>query len=631
MINIYDSWLIQIDVTNACIKKCAHCTRAVRYFKTYYFADLDHIEKSLQSLKGWKYGVGCMGGEPTLHPKFPEICGLFRKYFPKERCGLWTCGGRNYDKYRKIINNTFGIICYNEHKTPSHHQPMLVASEEIIEDEKLRNELIDDCWLQKEWSPAITVKGAFFCEVAATIDLLYGGPGGYELEPLWWNKSVEQFKDQRDRYCKLCSISIPLQKLPDNIDYELISSGNFKRLNHSDLQKQNFVVVDKSYTKQDIDQIRRNNEYNPEKYNEMENLHSWFKVPMNNKYGSRVLDVMPCFTEKKSDAVKSIFPVVNFAEPNQIEKNGIIFDIDRNVGNGNYSIGYEGKVYSCDFIKKQSGGIVNPFDVIRSKQLMSYFDGFISNKKIKNIMSKADFFLFDSIQPYSKRKITVGQSWTEFSRICTDIDKAKRIFWMEDAVNFEGRIDGTFLGAVDKYHFMGIVENDGTRYAVIEADMSLIINCHIFGSFESKSFINKGIAQIAYEYGRQEIQEITYDGFYNCYSKGSLISPLCWTDNIRLNDDMQGLKNFIIETDKKFKIGRLWKKDAEKLADSISEIDFNSMVINAKSVARNILYIFSNLSSDQVLTVIDNGLRSIKFRLKHDKPVKYKSYYRYDT
>jgi hypothetical protein len=35
---------------------------------------LDYVEKCLDSLEGWPNRVGIMGGEPLLHPEFPEIC-----------------------------------------------------------------------------------------------------------------------------------------------------------------------------------------------------------------------------------------------------------------------------------------------------------------------------------------------------------------------------------------------------------------------------------------------------------------------------------------------------------------------------------------------------------------------------
>lgn len=227
---IYDAWLIQIEITNACINRCAHCTRAVRHFKTPYFADLDFIEQALQSLKGWKRGVGCMGGEPTLHPDFPAICALYRKYFPRRQCGLFTSGGKKYQEYLPLIKETFGILHYHNHRTPSHHHPIMVASEEIVPDPKLRKRLIKECWLQRKWSPAISKKGCFFCEVAAMFDLLFDGPGGYPIGPNWWKRDEHDFNDQIERYCRLCSVAIPMASLPDDSPYDCVSNGNLERL-----------------------------------------------------------------------------------------------------------------------------------------------------------------------------------------------------------------------------------------------------------------------------------------------------------------------------------------------------------------------------------------------------------------
>ena len=221
---------IQIDVTNACILSCSHCTRAVPHVAKPYFAELEVVEKALQSLEGWKRAVGCMGGEPTLHPQFPEICGLYRKYFPKKQRGLWTAGGKKYKEHEKLIDETFGLIVYNDHKTGSRHQPVLVASEDVVPDEALRNKLIDKCWLQTLWSPSITPKGAFFCEVAGTLDMLFDGPGGYEVEPDWWKRKVKDFQDQRDRACHSCSVAIPMKEYPDDLPYDYVSPSNLKRL-----------------------------------------------------------------------------------------------------------------------------------------------------------------------------------------------------------------------------------------------------------------------------------------------------------------------------------------------------------------------------------------------------------------
>lgn len=227
---IFDAWLIQIEITNACINRCAHCTRAVRHVRVPYFADLDFVEQALQSLAGWKRGVGCMGGEPTLHPDFPRICALYRTYFPRRQCGLFTSGGPRFESYRKLIDETFGIVHYHNHKTPSFHQPIMAAAEEIVPNPALRRALTSECWLQRKWSPAISKKGCFFCEVAATFDLLFDDPGGYPIVPGWWKKNERDFNDQVERYCGRCSVPVPMESFPDNIPHDYVSAQNARRL-----------------------------------------------------------------------------------------------------------------------------------------------------------------------------------------------------------------------------------------------------------------------------------------------------------------------------------------------------------------------------------------------------------------
>ena len=260
MKRIKDAWLIQIEITNACHLRCAHCTRAVPHVKKPFFADLEFVEKALRSLEGWRRGVGCMGGEPTMHPQFVEICGLFSKYFPKSQRGLFTAGGKFYEKHKALIDDTFGIIQFNNHENVGVHQPILVASEDIIKDERLRNELIDKCWIQTLWSPSITPRGAFFCEVAGAIDNLFDGPRGFPIEPGWWKRDIPQCRGQRDEFCKSCSAAVPMEQHPTNLPYDFISPTNAKRLEAvgSPLVKRgNYKIMDARYTREDIERIRK--------------------------------------------------------------------------------------------------------------------------------------------------------------------------------------------------------------------------------------------------------------------------------------------------------------------------------------------------------------------------------------
>jgi hypothetical protein len=294
MKHIYQAWLIQIEITNACINKCAHCTHGVAHFKKPYFADLPFIEKALISLQKWPRAVGCIGGEPTLHPDFIDICKLYQKHIKRNNCALFTSGGNKYLEYKNIIEQTFGILSYNDHSVVGKHQPLLVASHDIIPNDKLRNKIIDKCWLQLVWSPCITYKGCFFCEAAGTIDMLFNGPGGYPIETCWWKRKVNDFQDQRERYCPQCGIAIPMEKLPNNLPYEYVSISNFNNLNKigSPLAHGgNLKIIDKTLTTEDIKKIKKLNTYNsrPDRHT-CHGKHRWYIIKSKKYYLFFILD-----------------------------------------------------------------------------------------------------------------------------------------------------------------------------------------------------------------------------------------------------------------------------------------------------------------------------------------------------
>lgn len=230
MIAIHDSWFIQIEVTNACHFRCANCTRLLGHQKKPYFMPIEQIEKAIDSLEGYEGGIGIMGGEPTMHPQFLAICELMRKKVGPWRSALWTSGFK-WKEYRDVIKKTFLYgVSYNDHSSPEQsHQPILVAIDDVMTDKKLMRELIDDCWIQRCWAPSINPKGGFFCEVAAAMDLTFQGPGGYPLEPGWFKKTPEQFRDQVERYCKRCSAAMPYPKV-SRTGKDLISQSNYDTL-----------------------------------------------------------------------------------------------------------------------------------------------------------------------------------------------------------------------------------------------------------------------------------------------------------------------------------------------------------------------------------------------------------------
>jgi len=256
---IYEMKLIQIEVTNACNHMCAHCTRHVGHHTKPFFMDIKTVKKGIESLEGYKGGIGLMGGEPALHPHFREICELYKQLIPDRRKReLWTSGYK-WDEYEDVIEATFDtdLIAYNDHTADEGwHQPLLISADEIIEDKELMWKLIDKCWVQNRWSASITPKGCFFCEVAAALDILFDGPGGWPIKKNWWNKTPDdpEFQKQVKRYCPMCSAAIPLEIPSDHADYDLVSKGNYEKLKKIESPKYKLgrlKIYDKKYSYDD--------------------------------------------------------------------------------------------------------------------------------------------------------------------------------------------------------------------------------------------------------------------------------------------------------------------------------------------------------------------------------------------
>ena len=233
---IYAKWLIQIEITNKCNLSCSNCTSGVGHHKETFFMDLESIEKAIDSLEGYKGKIGIMGGEPTMHPQFKEICEIVQRKVPKGNACIFTSGYK-WKQYKKLIFDTFGEtgggngpVFYNDHKGPGKHVPVLIAAEEVINNKKTMWDLINRCWIQECWSASINPKGAFFCEVAAMLDMVLDGPGGYPVEKGWWIKDPEQFEDQMKRYCTRCSAALPVKGVDTHESCDYVSKGNYDLL-----------------------------------------------------------------------------------------------------------------------------------------------------------------------------------------------------------------------------------------------------------------------------------------------------------------------------------------------------------------------------------------------------------------
>lgn len=244
-----DSNTVQIEITNACFNRCANCTRFCGHHAKPFFMDFETFKKAVDSVVGFPHMVGIMGGEPTLHPDFERMMSYFREKIPAKveyhgltqpvdwfandntgGRGLWSALGNKYYEHFELIQDVFPFQTINDHSSEGcWHQTLLVTRKELgIHDEewiKLR----DNCWIQNCWSAAITPKGAFFCEVAAALDTLFDGSGGWPIEPGWWRRQPNDFTDQL-HWCELCSAALTVPKALSKDEIDLVSPALYEKL-----------------------------------------------------------------------------------------------------------------------------------------------------------------------------------------------------------------------------------------------------------------------------------------------------------------------------------------------------------------------------------------------------------------
>jgi hypothetical protein len=228
---IRDAWVLQVEVTSRCSRRCVQCTRLCHHRQPaghwqVAAADLAVILSELR--QHWAGKIGIIGGEPTIHPEFPELCDAVGREWTSRGlwAGLWTAGGVAFNRHRALINSAFTWIAMNDKRGEAClHQRLFVASRDAVPDAGLRRQIQDACWVQRDWAPTIAPTGVWFCEVAASISrVLWPEKRGWAIAEPWESYGPAEFEDQREA-CEFCGMCLPQPR--DHIDskHEFVSKS----------------------------------------------------------------------------------------------------------------------------------------------------------------------------------------------------------------------------------------------------------------------------------------------------------------------------------------------------------------------------------------------------------------------
>ena len=246
---IHEAWCFLIDITYYCGRGCIYCTRSDRHLgKRRYHMTLEEVEKAIVSYSPLA-PIGLIGGEPQRHPEFNEICKLVQMHHPTP-FALFTSIVPTDKERIKLISDTFWFVPLHEHSELQEmqftHQPMTIAIKDAVRDEKLREMLIDDCWLQRKWCPTITKDGAFFCETGASIARMMGMKG-WDVEPGWWMRTPEMFGYQKE-VCQYCGMAIPMKRQLMADKVEKISPSVLELMKKNRLPLGKYEIFDREIT-----------------------------------------------------------------------------------------------------------------------------------------------------------------------------------------------------------------------------------------------------------------------------------------------------------------------------------------------------------------------------------------------
>ena len=236
--------VIQVLLTRACTLSCYSCTQGSNLGGKPTFMSLDNFRKSVESLRDYFGLTALFGGQPTLHPQFPEVCEILSEVIPMEKRGLWTNAlnghgavcRRTFLPHNCNLNVHLSQSAYDEFRRDwpearpfgldkdSRHSPPFVAMSDVGVSEEKRWELISRCDINQHWSALIgEFRGeprGYFCEIAGAQSFLHQHEPDYpdtglrvdrlydDGEKRWWQLPMHSFTKQVRKHCHECGVPL---------------------------------------------------------------------------------------------------------------------------------------------------------------------------------------------------------------------------------------------------------------------------------------------------------------------------------------------------------------------------------------------------------------------------------------
>ena len=265
---IKDKKSILIDITNSCINKCANCMRFCQLNNNPYFMNLHDVKNAIDSLDNWNGQISIMGGEPLLHPFFKEIMKYLQTKYKKKygffrypisdiydyalntmpdnngKLRLFTSVPKQFYDYFEDIDDTFHSLRCNDHSNYTNHFTTMVYYKDLgISDEEFIKQS-KNCWVNNDCGAVINNHGAFFCEMAGAMDMLYDGNTGFKVQKDWWKETSYQ---KQMYWCQFCGARLGLPMAMDNENITYMSKTVFNML-----LKNALCYIDGTFFKKDI-------------------------------------------------------------------------------------------------------------------------------------------------------------------------------------------------------------------------------------------------------------------------------------------------------------------------------------------------------------------------------------------